>query len=101
MWREPPLPMTGLEASDVGRGAGEAEVAAREIFADRTECEDRMIENVEHFAAELEVEALAEVPGFADRAVPDRRIRDRGKYCGPCCQRCRSRWDSMTVPFCT
>src|ERR1700689_3946246 len=29
-----------------------------------------MIENVEDFAAELQLEALAEVPGFAERAVP-------------------------------
>src|SRR3984957_3708590 len=60
----------GVGGFDVGRGACEAEVAAREIFADRTEREDRVIEDVEDFAAELQLEALAEVPGFAERAVP-------------------------------
>src|ERR1700684_3060511 len=60
----------GVGGFDVGRGACEAEVAAREIFADRTEREDRVVENVEDFAAELQLEAFAEIPGFAERAVP-------------------------------
>lgn len=31
---------------DVGRGAGQAEVAARQVFADRSEGEDRMVEHI-------------------------------------------------------
>src|SRR6185312_17419967 len=70
------LDVTGTAAADdwvggpdVGRGAREAEVAARQVLAERSDGVNRMVEDVEHFATELKVEALAELPGFADRTV--------------------------------
>jgi hypothetical protein len=42
----------GVGSFDVGRGAREAEVAFSQELFDRTDREDRVIEDVEHFAAE-------------------------------------------------